>query len=293
MKYLKLMRPSHYIKNFLIFLPIVFSAKLFEQWQNLVVLAGGFLAFSLICSCVYIVNDVIDAPKDRLHSRKKHRPIASGAVSVKAAFGLFGVLLMIACLVAFWLIFGWNSQPEILLWLGVYLILNVLYSLCLKNYPIIDVAILASGFLLRLLYGSALTGIAVSNWLYLTVIAMSFYLGLGKRRNEILAHGEKGSTRKVLKYYSQQFLDKNMYVCLGLTIVFYSLWTVDADTIRSIGANYLVWTVPLVILICMKYSLNIEGPSSGDPVEVLLRDKVLIALVAVYVCVMFCLLYLI
>jgi len=190
MKYLKLMRPSHYIKNFLIFLPIVFSAKLFEQWQNLVVLAGGFLAFSLICSCVYIVNDVIDAPKDRLHSRKKHRPIASGAVSVKAAFGLFGVLLMIACLVAFWLIFGWNSQPEILLWLGVYLILNVLYSLCLKNYPIIDVAILASGFLLRLLYGSALTGIAVSNWLYLTVIAMSFYLGLGKRRNESLAHGE-------------------------------------------------------------------------------------------------------
>ena len=293
MKYLKLMRPSHYIKNFLIFLPIIFSAKLFEHWQNLVVLSGGFLAFSLLCSCVYIVNDAIDAPKDRLHSDKKHRPIASGAVSVRAAFVLFSVLLVASGLIAVWLIRDWGSRSEILLWLGVYLILNVLYSLSLKNHPIIDVAILTSGFLIRLLYGSALTGIGASNWLYLTVIAMSFYLSLGKRRNEILAHGEKGSTRKVLKYYNQQFLDKNMYVCLGLTIVFYSLWAVDDNTIRSIGSNYLVWTVPLVILICMKYSLNIEGQSSGDPVEVLLRDKVLIALVAVYVCVMFCLLYLI
>lgn len=293
MKYLKLMRIPHYIKNLLILLPIVFSAGLFEHWSNLVVLAGGFLAFSFLCSCVYIVNDVIDAPKDRLHSQKKHRPIASCAVSVKAAFVLLGILLIACGLIALWLIREWGSQPGILLWLGVYLILNVLYSLCLKNYPIIDVAILTSGFLVRLLYGSALTGIEVSNWLYLTVIAMSFYLSLGKRRNEILAHGEKGSTRKVLQYYNQQFLDKNMYVFLGLTIVFYSLWTVDANTISSIGANYLVWTVPLVILICMKYSLSVEGPSSGDPVEVLLRDKVLLALVFVYACVMFCLLYLI
>ena len=141
-----------------------------------------------------------------------------------------------------------------------------------------DIAILVSGFLLRVLYGSEIMGIEISNWLYLTVISMSFYLGLGKRRNELVKSTE-GTTRKVLQFYNHSFLDKNMYMCLALTITFYSLWSVDPLTISRIGNSNLFWTVPLVILICMKYSLTIEGNSDGDPVEVVFRDKTLLALI--------------
>ena len=128
--------------------------------------------------------------------------------------------------------------------------------------------------------GFNVTGIEISKWLYLTIIAMSFYLGLGKRRNELLK--QKGNSRKVLKYYNQGFLDKNMYMCLALTIAFYSLWSVDPITIERVSNTDLVWTVPFVILICMKYSLNIEGNSDGDPVEVVLKDKALLAMLAIY-----------
>ena len=290
--FIKLMRPAHYIKNLLICLPIVFSGQLFDSAANLLVLGIGFMAFSLICSCVYIINDLKDCEKDRQHSTKCRRPIASGAVSKGQALTLLGVLLVICTALSALLILRLDSSLMMIGWLVIYFVLNILYSLALKNYPIVDIAILTAGFLLRLLFGSALMGIQVSNWLYLTVMAMAFYLSLGKRRNEVMAYGENTGTRKVLQYYNKQFLDKNMYVSLGLTIIFYALWTVDATTIDSIGSNFLIWTVPLVILICMKYSLNVESVSSGDPVEVLLRDKILIILVLIYILIMFGLLYL-
>ena len=147
-----------------------------------------------------------------------------------------------------------------------------------------------SGFLIRVLYGSAVTAIEVSNWLYLTVISMSFYLGLGKRRNELDTQGSK--SRKVLKFYNHDFLDKNMYMCLGLTIVFYSLWCVDSTTIERYSNSNIVWTVPLVMLICMKYSLNVEGNSDGDPVSVLLKDKILMGMVFLYVLIVLLIIYL-
>jgi 4-hydroxybenzoate polyprenyltransferase len=150
----------------------------------------------------------------------------------------------------------------------------------LKNIPIVDIAILAFGFLLRVLYGSVETGIEISGWLYLTVIALAFYLGLGKRRGEILNYS-KDNTRSVLKFYNQGFLDKSMLMCVTLGIVFYSLWTVDAQTIARVGGQQLVWTVPLVIMIFFKYSLTVEGKSDGDPVEVVLKDKLLLILIAI------------
>ena len=137
--------------------------------------------------------------------------------------------------------------------------------------------ILALGFLIRVLYGGALINVEVSNWLFLTVLSISFYLGLGKRRNELIAQEKTGNTtRSVLKYYNKEFLDKNMYMCLSMTIIFYSLWCQD------LNSDYIMWTIPIVLLICMKYSLNIESNSSGDPVEVLLKDKILMLLVGIY-----------
>lgn len=276
-KYLKLMRIHHYMKNGLIFTPLIFSGSLFNK-HLLVNSLLGFLAFSLIASAIYIINDIQDVEQDRLHPTKCKRPLAANEISLTNAKVLAGVLIVVAIGINYFI-----AGNAIVAWVSLilYLVLNLAYSNGLKNLPIIDVAILVSGFVFRVLYGAGITEIEISNWLYLTVIAMSFYLGLGKRRNELIK--QKNVSRKVLKYYNQGFLDKNMYMSLALTIAFYSLWTVDPVTIARLSNDYLVWTVPLVILICMKYSLNIEGDSDGDPVEVIIKDKTLMGMVALFV----------
>jgi 4-hydroxybenzoate polyprenyltransferase len=274
MKYIRLLRMKHYIKNGLVFLPLFFAVRL-TAIDLLFRTLLAFLIFCLLSSAVYIINDIWDVEKDRLHPVKCKRPIASGAVSIKTASIICGVLLL--CVVGLIYVSGGG----LMFWLvpAAYLVLNVVYSMGLKNIPIVDIAILASGFLLRVLYGSVETGIEISGWLYLTVIALAFYLSLGKRRGEILNYlGD--NTRSVLKFYNQGFLDKNMLMCVTLGIVFYSLWTVDAQTISRVGGQQLVWTVPLVIMIFFKYSLTVEGKSDGDPVEVVLKDKLLLILIA-------------
>lgn len=271
---IKLLRVKHYVKNVLVFLPLFFSGR-FSDPALAAKTVLAFLAFCLVSSAIYIINDIRDVEKDRQHPKKKNRPIAAGLVSVRCAWMIACVILVIACALNLLCGGGWLSW----LVLGGYLLLNIAYSFGLKHQPIVDIAILASGFLLRVLYGSVLTGIEISNWLYLTVVSMAFYLGLGNRRNE-LRHAPQGESRPVLKFYNQDFWDKSMSMCVTLAVVFYSLWSVDAVTIARVGSNALVWTVPLVILICMKYSLTVEGPSDGDPVEVLFADKLLLAMVA-------------
>lgn len=274
-EYLKLMRVKHYIKNILILLPLIFSGRLFET--DILIRAGlGISAFCVMCSVIYIINDIRDAEKDRNHPVKCKRPIASGAITVTRAiiFSIFllGIALFLNCLTC-----GFNIHAWVCFIL--YFTLNLLYSLRLKNFPIIDIAILVSGFLIRVIYGSCITGVEISKWLYLTVISASFYLGLGKRRNEI-SRLANNNTRKVLQYYNYNFLDKNMYMNLTLTIVFYSLWSIDEMTVKRIGSGNMLWTVPLVILICLKYSLTVEGSSDGDPVDTILKDKLLLAMLA-------------
>ncbi len=145
----------------------------------------------------------------------------------------------------------------------------------MKNRPIVDVIVLAAGFVIRILYGGFLTEIAISGWLYLVVITGALYMGLGKRRNELQKQSDS-DTREVLKYYSETFLDKNMYVCVALVDVFYALWSIE------IANSYMKWTVPVFIIIMMRYSYDIEGHSDGDPVEVLAQDRLLLLLSAAY-----------
>lgn len=284
--YLKLMRVHHYIKNCLVFAALACSGQMFNPEK----LAPGILAFTAFCmisSVVYIINDIRDKEKDRKHPTKCKRPIAAGTVPVRNAWILAAVLFSIAVLCSFLI-----HQLTAALFLALYLVLNLAYSFGLKNIPIADVAILAAGFLIRMMYGAFVTEITISNWLYLTVIALSFYFALGKRRNERKQIGG-GETRKVLKSYPASFLDKNMGMCLTLANVFYALWSMDEKTMFLYDNSYLIFTVPIVLLITMKYSFDVEGcESDGDPVEVLLRDKALIALCAIYLAVMFAILYL-
>ena len=281
-KYIKLMRIKHYFKNLLIFLPLIFGREIFNL-QKFVIVFLGFLTFNIIASCVYIINDLKDVEKDRKHPIKSKRPIASGEISEKNAKILFSLLFILAIILNI-IVYSFSSSVGTLVAIGFeifYFIMNLGYSFGLKNYPIVDVVILVLGFIIRILVGSTLTNIKISKWLYLTVIAGSFYLGFGKRRNEVIKQGE--NSREVLKRYPKEFLDKFMYVCVTLTIVFYSLWCVDDNTIQRIGNGYLAITIPILMVILMKYSLDVENNESyGDPVDVLFQDKLLLLLVGIF-----------
>lgn len=271
-KYILILRPKHYLKNLLIFLPLIFSGYLFKG-DYLIISIFSFIIFSLVASAVYIINDLNDIERDKLHPKKKYRPISSGDVSIQKAIAIAGVLLMLAFIIQFFV------NPSIVSYalLLLYIFINVAYSFGLKNIPIIDVAILSLGFVIRVYYGGDSVGVEVSQWLYLAILSMSFYLSFGKRRNELISNGSK--TRKVNKYYNKNFLDKNMYMCLCLGIVSYSLWAVDPAQKHK----YVFWTVPLVILIVMAYSLTIEkGESDGDPINVVTENKLLMFLLLIY-----------
>lgn len=282
--YLKLMRVHHYIKNLLVFAALACSGQFFYP-EKLISGVFAFFSFCLLSSVVYIINDIRDKEKDRNHPTKRNRPISSGKVSVKNAWILAVILFAVACVCNY---FTFSVTASLLLFL--YFILNLAYSFGLKNVPIVDIAILVSGFLLRILYGAIVTDIVISNWLYLTVIAVAFYFSLGKRRNELKQLGN-GETRKVLQSYPLGFLDKSMTMCLTLANVFYALWSMDSKTIAFYNNQYLIFTVPIVLLITMKYSMTVEGDSDGDPVEVLLHDKILLLLCGIYAATMFFILY--
>ena len=284
-QYLKLMRVHHYIKNLLVFAALGCSGQLLRS-DRLVSGIIAFIAFCMMSSFIYVLNDIRDREKDRKHPTKCRRPIAAGTVSVENARKLAGFLLAIALICN-----GLVYHPVSTLLLALYLILNMAYSFGLKNYPLVDISILVSGFLIRMVYGAVLTGITISNWLYLTVIALSFYFALGKRRNEQQSLRD-GETRQVLKAYPISFLDKSMGMCMTLANVFYALWSMDEKTRSLYHTDYLIFTVPIVLLITLKYSLNVESQGDGDPVEVLLHDKALLLLSGLYLAAMFLILYL-
>lgn len=264
--YLKLMRVKHYIKNLIIFIPLVFSKNLFNVkffWVSLC----GFLIFCLTSSVIYIINDINDVEKDRQHPTKCKRPIASGAISKRQAVIVAVILIIIVALGQGLLMYREGISLVSGILLICYLLLNLFYSRGGKNVAILDVVILSAGYMIRVFYGACMIEVEVSLWLYLTVLTGSLYLGLGKRRNEIV-QSTSGNTRAVLRFYNYDFLDKCMYMCISLAINFYALWSMQTDY------RAMIWTVPLVIIMIMKYSLQIENKElEGNPVDIIVHDK--------------------
>lgn len=279
--YFKLLRVKHYIKNFLIFLPLVFSGNLLNGKLFLITLTE-FLAFSFIASAVYIFNDVQDVEKDRKHPVKKNRPIASGEISITKAYFVFTIMLIVSFIIQFilykCLLLDFWTFVITTFCLILYLILNIIYSKWAKHVPILDIIILALGFIIRVYFGGYAIQVPVSDWLYLTILALSFYLVIGKRRGEYI---KSKDSRPVLKYYSKDFLDKFMYVFLALTLVFYSLWCIFG--VSNDVSNLLVYSIILVIFIVMRYSLIVVSDSFGDPVDVLTHDRTLIIASIIYI----------
>lgn len=268
--YIKLLRMKHYIKNLIILFPLLFGGQLLNAaaWKNSLL---GMVVFCAASSGVYIINDIHDAPKDRLHPIKKNRPIASGAISKKQAISVAVVCLVIAAVLSVPQITGLNVTGLILL--IVYIAINVAYSSGLKDVPILDIVILAAGYVIRVYYGGAVTKIAISDWLFLVITAGALYMGLGKRYGE-LARGT--DTRAVLKSYSRDFLERGMTLMMGLTIVFYALWA------RDLKKSHMIFSVPVFIIIMLRYAQIGEKKADGDPVEVILSDVPLLILLVIY-----------
>lgn len=282
--YIKLMRVPHYIKNLLLFVPALTSGKLFlaGNYGNYIYMILGFFAFCFASSAIYVLNDIYDADKDRLNAAKMNRPIASGAVSVKNAYVFCAALFAVSVLLLVPLVFKTRDYiPAVLL--GIYIALNFLYSKAgLKNMPLIDIAILSAGYLIRVYFGAQIIDVSVSGWLYLCVLSFSLFMGFGKRRGETLKNN--AVKRSVLKYYSPSFLEKNTYLYMALSIVFYSLWCMNS--IYKSLTLYL--TIPVVMLLCSRYSMLLEGTSDGDPVTVVLSDKPLAVMIIIYIVLILC-----
>ncbi len=282
--YLKLFRVKHWFKNLLIFVPLFFSKMLFD-YTMLMKTIYGFFAFSLLASSIYVINDMHDVEKDRLHPVKRQRPLASGKISLRNARLSVLVLLIISCLLLYFI------TPEKIFLSSCtflsYFLINLFYSIGKgKDLPLIDIFILMLGYVFRIIFGASLTNITISVWLYLVVMSGSFYLGLGKRRNEIKETGSKSSTRAVLKYYTYEFLDKNMYVCMTSMIIFYSLWCSEQS-----NSSTLILTIPIIYFAAMRYSLDIEKNCDGDPINVILHDKILFLIGFIYCLIMLLAIY--
>lgn len=271
--YIRLCRPKHYIKNMLLFAPLVFGSSLAAF--PMVLLA--FCGFSLICSAVYIFNDLHDREADAAHPVKCKRPLASGAVSPQAAIRLMVVLLLIGgALTAL----SCRAHPPAFAIPVIYLAVNVLYTLQLKHVVLADVVVLASGYFLRLLLGALISAIAISPWMYLVVLSISLFLGFGKRLGEIRGNG--AAARKSLEKYNERFLESCLDVFGTTALVFYSLWASSSEILASSG-HYMLWSVPLAILLYLRYRYLLEHNGCDDPVEIIFGDRPIIFMALLYI----------
>lgn len=296
----KAMRPRQWTKNLALFVGVVFAQRLLSA-SSLERAVLAFAAFCLASSVIYLLNDLLDLENDRQHPVKSKRPLASGALPASWAKAAIGALLAI-CAVLTLLIFLIPVPPKedifaayggasvaFAVALATYLLLMVLYSARLKHVVLLDVFIIASGFVLRILAGTVVIPVFISPWLYLVTILLSLFLALNKRRNElVLLEGRASSHRQILKEYSLPLLDQMITIVTAATLMAYSLYTFQGPT----GNQHLMITIPFVLYGMFRYlylvHMRMEG---GSPEEVLLRDRHMLATVLICIALIIVVLY--
>lgn len=268
MMWLRLLRPHQWIKNSFVFIGIFFAhafanSLLFEK------ALFAFVAFCLMSSAVYIYNDIIDYPQDRLHATKKNRPLASEKITLKAAVMITMFLFWCAIGVAF---FASNTVVSII---TSYFLLNMAYTHFLKRIVIIDVFCISAGFMLRILAGTAGVGITPSAWLLFCGLTLTLFLGFAKRRAEVSWLAENPFlARAVLKEYGQVFLDKMISIMASCTIMGYALYTMSPETIQYHQTQNLIYTVPFVIYGIFRYLYLLHRKKGGEDTAMdLIKDK--------------------
>lgn len=264
--FVQLIRPEHWVKNLFLFIPAFFAARLAE-WPVLKQALLGFLAFSLVASAVYVLNDLVDAPQDRNHPDKRRRPIASGAIGRSQALSVLVFLLGAGTAIAAWL------SPAMLVFSLLYFIINVFYSFSLKHIAIVDISLIGMGFLLRVLAGGAVTGVEVSDWLIVMTFLLALILGLAKRRGEYVIATGGHSFRRALEGYNLPFLDVAITVCSTVAIVAYLMYCFSPEVTNRIGSTDIYYTAFFVVVGILRYlQLALVFNRTESPTRALLRD---------------------
>jgi 4-hydroxybenzoate polyprenyltransferase len=301
LKYIiKSMRPRQWSKNGILFLPLLFTLRQYwlpftpEMWRFFTLTLAGFLIFCLLSGVVYIINDLVDVEKDRAHPRKRLRPIASGKLDRPAAVAAVIIILVLALIGSIFLDLVSQSFPYPgdapvfpvrfpFTLIGIaYVVLQVVYSFYLKQIVIIDVFAIAGGFMLRAVAGAAVIQVPISAWLYVVTILGSLFIGFSKRRNElVLLEGAATNHRAILKEYTPELLDEMISVTTASTVIAYSLYTFTAENLPKNHAMML--TIPFVLYGIFRYLYLVHVKNEGgSPEELLLRDRPLLATIALW-----------
>ena len=265
---IKLVRPKQWVKNSFVFAPLIFASEFLHLDSIYSTLLAAFL-FCLAASAVYIVNDLQDIEKDRIHPEKsKKRPLASGQVSPQSAIIL--LILLYIVLISFWAV-----VPSVIYVIFIYLALNWAYTFKLKHEPVIEIFIVAFGFVLRVYAGAMALTVPVSHWMFITTLSISLYLASIKRRQELSQSGSQ--SRGVLAYYSVTLIDRFAEMSAVTAVVFYSLYVMEVQP-------KLVVTVPLVIFGLFRYWYIVETLKGGEsPTDVIIQDKQILLTVLLWV----------
>ncbi len=271
-----LLRPRQWVKNFFVLAPLLFSGNA-TRIESILPAVGAFAAFCLLASGVYVLNDVADREADRVHPTKRRRPVAAGRISVGSAVR-GGIGLLAVALVGSWLI-----SPPLAAIAVAYLVLNIVYTLRLKEVVLLDVFAIAAFFVLRLLAGAAAIQVRPSIWLILCGGLLALYLGFAKRRHELLLLGDSSTDhRSVLAHYSPTFLDQMSVVLLSVTIVSYIMYSLTSETAALVGSEALAYSTVFVLYGVFRYLYLVHQRAGGNPTETLLTDRALMVNVVLW-----------
>jgi 4-hydroxybenzoate polyprenyltransferase len=275
MKFLSLwemMRPKQWVKNLFIFVPLIFSGNLLNM-RMVAYAMIAFLAFSLMASCVYIINDLCDAKGDRQHPVKCKRPIASGRVSSRTAIYMAVILALISCVC---IVISSLDLKALAILLG-YLLLNICYSLKLKDIAILDVMIIAFGFLLRVLMGGVAIGVPVTAWLVIMVFLLTLLIGFGKRRDDLLRmERDHLEVRKSVRGYSLQFVDIVMGILSATMLMAYVAYTLTPEVMERFNSQYVYLTTIFVVAAVIRYlQMAFVKEQTGSPTDLFYHDHFL------------------
>ena len=270
------MRPQQWIKNLVVFAALIFAQKMTDP----TLLARTAIAALLFCAAsgaVYIINDLFDAERDRVHPMKARRPIASGNLRVTPALIAAALLLTVAIMV------GFDIAPPFGAVLLIYAILNVVYSLWLKDVVIIDVMVIAAGFVLRAISGGLVINVNISTWLILCTILLSLFLAFCKRRQELEGLTDAVEHRSILREYSVAFIDQMINVVTASTVIAYMFYTVSPEVELKLGTRHLYLTVPFVLYGIFRYLYLVHRRGGGgSPTRALVTDRPLLTCVALW-----------
>ncbi len=267
--WIRLLRPSQWIKSTFVFAPLIFSGHLFDPQQSRTALIA-FVSFSLMSSFIYIINDIFDRETDRLHPVKRRRPIAAGEISIPAAAAVAAVLIVASFLLAAPLPFGFVVA------LASYCLLEVFYSIALKQVVLLDIFCIAGGFMLRVVGGAVVIGVTMSSWIILCTMFLSLFLAVAKRRGELILFRSigDGGGRRVLQEYDTALLDQLMTIAATGMAISYALYTVAEDTVAIHHTENLVFTTIFVLFGVFRYLYLVVRKNLGEnPVSVILHDR--------------------